>query len=45
MFPWNKRLRGLRRYQDIAQALVKYGYVDVAEALHLRLPLRQAAPR
>ncbi|PON16306.1 hypothetical protein C2W62_19155 [Candidatus Entotheonella serta] len=39
MFPWNKRLRGLRRYQDIAQALVKYGYVDVAEALRLRRPL------
>ena len=40
MFPWNKRLRGLRRYQDIAQALVKYGYIDVAESLHLRRPLR-----
>ncbi|ETW98000.1 MAG: hypothetical protein ETSY1_20630 [Candidatus Entotheonella factor] len=40
MFPWNKRLRGLRRYQDIAQALVKYGYIDVAEALRLRRPLR-----
>ena len=40
MFPWNKRLRGLRRYQDIVQAMVKYGYVDVAEALHLRRPLR-----
>ncbi len=40
MFPWNKRLRGLRRYQDIAQALVKYGYVDVAETLRLRRPLR-----
>ncbi len=40
MFPWNKRLRGLRRYQDIAQTLVKYGYVDVAEALRLRRPLR-----
>ncbi len=39
LFPWNKRLRGLRRYQDIAQALVKYGYVDVAEALRLRRPL------
>jgi ubiquinone biosynthesis protein len=40
MFPWNKRLRGLRRYQNIAQALVKYGYIDVAEALRLRRPLR-----
>ncbi len=39
LFTWNKRLRGLRRYQDIAQVLVKYGYVDVAEALHLRRPL------
>lgn len=39
MLPWNKRLRGLRRYQDIAQALVKYGYVDIAEAMHLRRTL------
>lgn len=40
MFPWNKRLRGLRRYQNIVQAMVKYGYVDVAEALRLRRSLR-----
>ncbi len=39
-FPWNTRLRGLKRYQEIAQALVKYGYVDVVEALHLRQPLQ-----
>jgi ubiquinone biosynthesis protein len=39
MFPWNQRLRGLRRYQDIVRAMVKYGYVDVAEALRLRRSL------
>ena len=39
-FLWNKRLRGLRRYQDIAHALVKYGYIDIVEALRLRQPLR-----
>ena len=40
MFPWNSRWRGLKRYQDIAQALVKYGYIDVVEALRLHKPLR-----
>ncbi len=40
MFLWNTRWRGLRRYQDIAQALVKYGYIDVVEALRLRKPWR-----
>lgn len=40
MFPWNSRWRGLKRYHDIAQALVKYGYIDVVEALRLRKPLR-----
>ena len=40
IFPFNTRLRGLKRYQEIAQALVKYGYVDIVEALRLRRPLR-----
>ncbi len=40
LFPWNNRLRGLKRYRDIAQALVKFGYIDVVEALHLWKPLR-----
>lgn len=40
IFPFNARLRGLKRYQEIAQALVKYGYIDVVEALRLRRPLR-----
>ena len=40
MFPWNSRWRGLKRYHNIAQALVKYGYIDVVEALRLRKPLR-----
>jgi ubiquinone biosynthesis protein len=40
MFFWNTRLRGLKRYRDVAQALVKFGYIDVVEALHLRKPLR-----
>lgn len=40
MFPWNTRLRGLKRYQEIAQALVKYGFAEVADALHLHKPLR-----
>ncbi|GIX49637.1 MAG: ubiquinone biosynthesis protein UbiB [Candidatus Tectimicrobiota bacterium] len=37
--PW-RRLRGLKRYREVAQALVKYGYVDVVEALRLDMPLR-----
>ena len=40
LFPWNTRLRGLKRYREVAQALVKFGYVDVVEALHLWRPLR-----
>ncbi|MCZ6875651.1 MAG: AarF/UbiB family protein [bacterium] len=40
LFPWNNRLRGLKRYRDIAQALVKFGYLDVVEALHLWKALR-----
>lgn len=40
LFPWNTRLRELKRYRDVAQALVKFGYVDVVEALHLWRPLR-----
>src|SRR5687768_5665293 len=39
-FPWNSRWRGLKRYNDIAQALVKYGYIDVVEALRLHKLLR-----
>jgi ubiquinone biosynthesis protein len=40
LFPWHTRLRGLKRYRDVVQALVTFGYVDVAEALHLWKPLR-----
>lgn len=40
LFPWNTRLRGLKRYRDVARSLVKFGYVDVVEALHLWKPLR-----
>jgi ubiquinone biosynthesis protein len=40
MFSWNARLQGWKRYREVAQALVKFGYVDVVEALHLWKPLR-----
>jgi ubiquinone biosynthesis protein len=40
LFPWSTRLPGWKRYRDVVQALVKYGYVDVVEALHLWKPLR-----
>jgi ubiquinone biosynthesis protein len=40
MFSWNARLQGWKRYREVAQALVKYGYVDVVDALHLWKPLR-----
>jgi ubiquinone biosynthesis protein len=40
LFPWNTRLRGLKRYREVVQTLVKFGYIDVAEALHLWKPLR-----
>ncbi len=30
-----RRLGHLRRYHDIAAVLVKYGFVDVVDALHL----------
>ena len=40
LFPWHTRLRELKRYREVVQALVKFGYVDVAEALHLWKPLR-----
>ena len=40
MFSWNARLQGWKRYREVAQALVKFGYVDVVDALHLWKPLR-----
>jgi ubiquinone biosynthesis protein len=40
LFSWNTRLRGLKRYRQVAQALVKFGYTDVVEALRLPHPLR-----
>jgi ubiquinone biosynthesis protein len=40
LFSWNTRLRGLKRYRQVAQALVKFGYDDVVDALRLRHPLR-----
>jgi ubiquinone biosynthesis protein len=40
LFPLHTRLRGLKRYREVAQALVKFGYIDVVEALHLWKPLR-----
>jgi ubiquinone biosynthesis protein len=40
LLPWNARLQGWKRYRDVVQALVKFGYVDVVEALHLWKPLR-----
>ena len=40
LFPWHTRLRGLKRYREIAHALAKFGYIDVVEALHLWKPLR-----
>jgi ubiquinone biosynthesis protein len=40
LLPWNTRLRGLKRYREVVQTLVKFGYIDVAEALHLWKPLR-----
>jgi ubiquinone biosynthesis protein len=40
LFPLHTRLRGLKRYREVAQALVKFGYLDVVEALHLWKPLR-----
>jgi ubiquinone biosynthesis protein len=40
MFPWNTRLRELKRFRAVVQALVKFGYVDIVEALHLWKPLR-----
>jgi ubiquinone biosynthesis protein len=40
LFPLHNRLRGLKRYREVAQALVKFGYLDVVEALHLWKPLR-----
>lgn len=40
LFPWHTRLRELKRYRAVVQALVQFGYVDVAEALHLWKPLR-----
>ena len=40
LLPWHARLQGWKRYRDVVQALVKFGYVDVVEALHLWKPLR-----
>jgi ubiquinone biosynthesis protein len=40
LLPWPTRLRGLKRYREVAQVLVRFGYVDVVEALHLWRPLR-----
>jgi ubiquinone biosynthesis protein len=40
LFSWSARLQGWKRYRDVVQALVKFGYVDVVEALHLWKPLR-----
>jgi ubiquinone biosynthesis protein len=40
LLPWPARFRGLKRYREVAQLLVRFGYVDVVEALHLWKPLR-----
>jgi ubiquinone biosynthesis protein len=40
LFPWHTRFRGFKRYREVAHALVRFGYVDVVEALHLWKPLR-----
>jgi ubiquinone biosynthesis protein len=40
LLPWQSRLQGWKRYRDVVQALVKFGYIDVVEALHLWKPWR-----
>jgi ubiquinone biosynthesis protein len=40
LFPWHTRFREIKRYREVAQALVRFGYVDIVEVLHLWRPLR-----